>query len=108
MAAHNEPCLSSSGNVFADLGLPEPEDDRTKADLIHKVADIIRRRELSQSEAAALLGIDQPKVSAIMRGKISGFSADRLLRYLALLGHSVCISISPDPGERGEIRVQGP
>ncbi len=108
MSAYDDRCILSSGNVFADLGLPEPENDRTKANLIHRVADIIRLRELSQSQAASLLEIDQPKVSAIMRGKISGFSTDRLLRYLALLGYSVCISISQEREERGNIRVQGP
>lgn len=95
----------SSGNVFADLGLPDPEQDLLKANLVHTVADIIRLRGLSQKDAAELLRTDQAKVSAILRGRISGFSADRLLRFLAALGHNVTIVVDPHQGSHGAVAV---
>ncbi len=95
----------SSGNVFADLGLPDPEQDLLKANLVHAVADVIRLRGLSQKDAAALLRTDQAKVSAILRGRISGFSTDRLLRFLAALGHNVTIVVDPHQNGQGAVAV---
>lgn len=83
----------SSGNVFADLGLPDAEELLTKAKLAHEIARIIERRGLSQAAAAKLLGVDQPKVSALMRGRLAGFSTDRLLRFLVSLDCDVKITI---------------
>jgi predicted XRE-type DNA-binding protein len=100
----DEGCTPSSGNIFADLGLPEPDQDRYKADLIHTIADIIRRRELTQAAAADILGIDQPKVSSLMHGRISGFTTDRLLRFLALLGYHVRISV--EKTDKGAVSVE--
>ncbi len=96
---------ASSGNVFADLGLPDPEQDMTKANLVHAVADIIRARGLSQKDAAKLLGTDQAKVSALLRGRISGFSTDRLLRLLARLGHNVTIVVESRERDHGAVAV---
>ena len=76
---------SSSGNVFADLGLPNPDELLVKAQLAYQIGELISARQLTQSEAAKLLGIDQPKVSALMRGKLSGFSTERLFRFLNAL-----------------------
>ena len=70
-----------SGNVFADLGYARPEEAAAKAELAHKIAEIIERRKLTQAEAATLLEVDQPKVSALERGRLSGFSLDRLVRF---------------------------
>lgn len=95
----------SSGNVFADLGLPDPEHDLLKANLVHTLADIIRLRGLSQKDAADLLGTDQAKVSAILRGRISGFSTDRLLRFLAALGHNITIVVDSHQSGHGSIAV---
>lgn len=95
----------SSGNVFADLGLSNPEQELTKANLVHAVADIIRARGLSQAEAATLLGTDQAKVSAILRGRIAGFSTDRLLRFLASLGHNVTIVVDQRESKRAAVAV---
>jgi predicted XRE-type DNA-binding protein len=91
----------SSGNVFADLGLKNPEELLAKAELVQRICDIIAERKLSQTRAAAVLGIDQPKVSALMRGKLDGFSLDRLFRFLNALGRDVDIVIRParDEGE---------
>jgi predicted XRE-type DNA-binding protein len=87
--------VESSGNVFADLGLPNPEEMLAKAELAIKIAEILRQRRLTQVQAAEALGVDQPKVSALIRGRLSGFSIERLLRFLLLLGTDVSITIMP-------------
>ena len=87
------PARYRSGNVFADLGYPRPEEALAKAKLAHKSTRIIERRRLSQAEAAEILDVDQPKVSALRRGKLSGFSLDRLVRFLVLLGSDVQIVV---------------
>ena len=95
----------SSGSVFADLGLPKPEEALAKGELAHKITLVIRERGLTQMQAAALLGIDQPKISALVRGRLSGFSMDRLLRLLLLLGQDIKITVQPCPRSRGRARV---
>ena len=65
---------SSSGNVFADLGFQNPEELLIKAELVRQISNTINRRKINQTEAAKILGIDQPKVSALLRGRLSGFS----------------------------------
>ncbi len=82
-----------SGNVFADIGLKHPEEALAKAELARQIAATIGRRGLTQAEAASLLGIDQPKVSSLIRGKLSGFSMDRLLRFLNALRRDVEIRV---------------
>lgn len=86
---------ASSGNVFADLELPDPDATLAKAELARRVGDILSARKLTQARAAAVLGIDQPKVSALIRGKLDGFSTDRLLRFLNALGQDVEIIVRP-------------
>lgn len=83
----------SCGNVFADLGLPDAEEMLTKAQIVSRIAEIIDRRGLNQAEAAAVLGVDQPKVSALLRGRLKGFSIERLFRFLTALGMEVEIVI---------------
>ena len=85
----------SSCNIFADLGLADAEGLATKAALAQRIIDVIGARRLTQTRAAALLGITQPKVSALMRGKLDGFSSDRLFRFLNALGQDVEIVIRP-------------
>jgi predicted XRE-type DNA-binding protein len=85
----------SSGNVFADLGRPNAAEALVKADLARQIGTIIRDRGLTQTGAARILGVDQPKVSALLRGRLSGFSIDRLIRYAAALGQEVQILIRP-------------
>jgi predicted XRE-type DNA-binding protein len=89
------PVEQSSGNVFADLGLKNPEELLAKAELVQRIVDIIAERKLTQVRAATLLDIDQPKVSALLRGKLDGFSTDRLFRFLNALGRDVEIVIRP-------------
>ena len=84
-----------SENVFADLQVENPEDALAKAKLAHTISSIITRRHLTQAQAAAILGIDQPKVSALMRGRLTGFSIERLLRFLMALDNDVHILIRP-------------
>jgi predicted XRE-type DNA-binding protein len=83
----------SSGNVFADLNLPQADDLLAKAELTSKIIAEIQRRRLTQSQAAAILGIDQPKVSALKQGKLSGFSIERLMRLLLVLGRDIEITV---------------
>ena len=103
----NIPVTASSGNVFADLGLPEPEEELTKAQLASHIRHVIKRRRLTQVAAAALMGIDQPKVSALLHGRLANFSSQRLMRLLTALGQDVDITIKDKPQSRvqGRIRV---
>jgi predicted XRE-type DNA-binding protein len=96
----------SSGNVFADLNLPHADDLLAKAGLAAKIIAEIQRRRLTQSQAAEILGIDQPKVSALRQGKLSGFSIERLLRFLLLLGRDVEITVKAKPRSRAAARLR--
>lgn len=97
----------SSGNVFADLGIPEPEQALAKAQIASRICAIIHERGLTQAEAAEILGINQPKLSALVCGKLDGFSSDRLFRFLNALDQEVAIIIrsNPHPGEQAGIHV---
>jgi predicted XRE-type DNA-binding protein len=89
----NREFTPSSGNVFADLNLPNADDLLAKAELAAKIIAEIQRRRLTQSQAATILGIDQPKVSALKQGKLSGFSIERLMRLLLVLGRDIEITV---------------
>jgi predicted XRE-type DNA-binding protein len=95
-----------SGNVFADLGLEAPEEALAKAELTAKIAEIIDARRLTQTAAAKLLGIDQPKVSALLRGKLQGFSTERLIKFLNALGRDVEIVVKDRPRRSGPGHLQ--
>lgn len=84
-----------SGNIFADLGIPNPEEALAKAEIAMKIHEIIKRKRLTQAKAAKILKISQPKVSLLLRGYLSDFSLERLLRFLNDLGQDVYISIVP-------------
>jgi predicted XRE-type DNA-binding protein len=86
---------SSSGNVFADLGLANSDELLIKAELVRQISNLIDAKRLTQTEAANILGIDQPKVSTLLNGKLSGFSTDRLFKFLNALGSDVEIRIIP-------------
>jgi len=83
----------SSGNVFADLSVKNPEESLVKARLAHIVSDAIKKLGINQTEAADILGIDQPKVSRLARGQLAGFSIDRLFRFVTLLGSDIEITV---------------
>ena len=95
----------SSGNVFADLGVPNPEEALAKAELAGKIASLIQERKLTQGKAAKLLGIDQPKVSNLLRGRLAGFSLERLMRFLLLLGQDIRITVEAAPQHRPRAQV---
>src|SRR4051794_16099148 len=92
--ASREKIEISSGNVFADLGLPDPEELLLKAELATKIAQLIEKKGWTQAQTAERTALDQPKVSRLLRGQLSGFSADRLFAVLNRLGHSVEVRIS--------------
>ena len=92
MAGRRQNAVGSS-NVFADLGVARPQEALAKAELAHKITEIIAERRLTQAAAAGLLEVDQPKISALTRGRLSGFSLDRLVRFLVLLGSDVEITV---------------
>jgi len=98
--------LEGSGNVFADLGFANADEMLAKAELAIKIAEILRQRRLTQVQAAAVLGVDQPKVSALIRGRLSGFSIERLLRFLLRLGTDVSITIKPHSRPRSKPRAR--
>ncbi len=103
------PVTESSGNVFADMGLAEAEEELTKAQLASHIRQVIKRQRLTQVAAAAVMGIDQPKVSALLNGRLSNFSSERLMRLLTALGQDVDITVKAKPRDRahGRIRVLG-
>jgi predicted XRE-type DNA-binding protein len=83
----------SSGNVFADLDIPNPEEALAKSKIVMKIHDIIKKKKLTQAKAAKILKISQPKISLLLRGYLTDFSLERLLRFLNDLGQDVYISI---------------
>ncbi len=97
----------SSGNIFADIGLPNPEEHIAKAGLAFRIGEAIRARRLTQAHAARILKIDQPKISRLLRGHFSGFSTGRLMHFLTLLGRDVEIVVRTAPRSRrsGRMRV---
>ena len=101
------PVTRGSGNVFADLGMSNPEERLAKAQLASLIDDVIRERALTQQDAAALMGIDQPKVSHLLRGRLSGFSTQRLIDFLNALGRDVEIVVraAPKSRKRGRMHV---
>ena len=96
-----------SGNVYADLGYADSEAMLIKAQLVAKIAEIIRARGLTQAEAAGKLGLTQPKVSALLKGRFRGVSERRLLNCITRLGRDVQIVIRPVPRtrRRGQLSV---
>lgn len=97
---------NSSGNVFADLGLPNPEELLAKAELVRQIRSVANERGLTQDETAELLGTTQPKVSDLFRGKLSGFSMERLIRFLKALDRDVEIVVREKPRSRKKARVR--
>jgi predicted XRE-type DNA-binding protein len=96
---------SSTGNVFADLGLPHPEQELLKAKLTLQIYRLIKKRGLTQVVAGRLLGIKQPHVSALMRNRSGAFSVERLMEFLTALGQDVEITVRPTRKEHGAVSV---
>jgi predicted XRE-type DNA-binding protein len=95
----------SSGNVFADIGVPNAGEHLAKADLVIGIAALIRSKGLSQTAAAKLIGIAQPDVSRMMRGHFEGFSYERLFEVLNALGENVRVVVS-DAKSRKDAKLE--
>jgi predicted XRE-type DNA-binding protein len=94
-----------SGNVFADLGFPNPEREQLKARLALEIYRLIKDRGLTQAQAGAILGIKQPHVSGLMRGQSGNFSVERLMDFLTALGQDVEITVRPTRKEHGGVSL---
>ncbi|NGX46440.1 MAG: hypothetical protein K940chlam2_01631 [Chlamydiae bacterium] len=95
----------SPGNVFADLGISDASEAMAKAEIAKKIHNIIKKEKLTQAKAAKVLKINQPKVSLLLRGYLTDFSLERLLRFLNDLGQDVHISITPSSHRSGSTWV---
>jgi predicted XRE-type DNA-binding protein len=91
---------NSSANVFADMGLPDAAELGAKARLGAAICSIAARRSMTQADIGAALGINQPKVSALLNYKLDGFSVERLMNFLVALGHDVEIVVREKPRSR--------
>jgi predicted XRE-type DNA-binding protein len=98
----------SSGNVFEDMGFPDAEERLAKAELARVIRKVLKERALTQVQAAELLGVKQPDVSDLVRGKLARFSMDRLERFLNALGMDVRIQVGPKPAgkPRADVSVE--
>lgn len=96
--------LESSGNVFADLGLEKSEDDMLKVCIAGMITRIIRKGHYTQTEVAKIMGIDQPKVSKLLRGRLKEFKSDRLVNCLLQLGYDLELKAKKSSTTRGRIR----
>ena len=102
----NKAARAGSGNVFADLQIPQPEQYLAKAELAARILKVVQQQNLTQQAAAKVLGINQPKVSALLNGRLDGFSSDRLFRFLNALGCDIRITVSrPHPDTPGQVEV---
>src|ERR1700738_1168092 len=91
---------AGSGNVFADIGLPNAQEHLVKAQLVYKIDGLMKARGLKQVAAAKLFGLKQPDVSKMLRGDFRQFSVERLMRFLVALGQDVDIVVKPHRGTR--------
>lgn len=108
MSNQNIEYTEGSGNVYKDLGFDDFQERSAKAKLAMRIEDIITKRKLKQNKAAKILGINQPKISALINGRLSGFSMERLIHFLNLLDQNVEIVIKPKLSKRkviGWLRV---
>jgi predicted XRE-type DNA-binding protein len=94
-----------SGNIFADVGIERPEEYLAKAERARQIVGVLDARRVTQAEAARILGVNQPKVSALRNGRLDGFSTERLIRFLNRLGRDVKIVVSEKPRSRRRARL---
>jgi predicted XRE-type DNA-binding protein len=97
--------VRGSGNVFADLGYADAEERQTKLRLAYAINRIVEERHLTQAKAAIALGVNQPKISALLNYKLAGFSVERLMAFLTALDHDVEIVIKKKPRSRSTARI---
>lgn len=101
---HDE-IVRGTANVFADLGYSDAEERQTKLRLAYTINQIIEKRHLSQAAAAKLLHVNQPKISALVRYKLDGFSVERLMIFLTALDRDIDIVIKKKPRSRSDARI---
>lgn len=106
--SHDARVTPSGGNVFADLGLANADELLAKAELVRQIGGVIDARNLTQKEAAEVIGTTQPKVSDLLRGRLTGFSMDRLIRFLNALDQDVEIIVKQKPRSKdhGSVKVR--
>ena len=92
----------TSGNVYADLGVKNPDEHALKAELVRRIAAVMKEQELTQTAAARRLGIEQPDVSKMLKGHFRQFSVERLMRFLVALGQDVEIVVRPVSAARAK------
>ena len=103
--ADEEAITRGTGNLFADLGYPDAEERQTKLRLAQALNALIKRRRLTQAPAAARMGVNQPKVSALANYRLDGFSVERLMTFLTALDQDVEIVIRNKPRSRVTGRI---
>jgi predicted XRE-type DNA-binding protein len=104
--AQSKSVRKGSGNVIADLALAHAEERLAKAELARAIGKAVEAKKLTQREAAELLGVDQPKVSQVLSGRLTGFSTERLMRFLTGLGRDVEIRVKASATHRrGRLRI---
>lgn len=98
--------IASTGNVFADLGIEMPEDDMLKVNIAHAITNVIQSGGYTQEKAAKIMGIDQPKVSKLLRGRLSEFGVEWLMLRLLLLGYDIEFRVKKTRSQkRGRIKL---
>jgi predicted XRE-type DNA-binding protein len=104
-AQAKEPVTRGTGNVFADLGFPDAADRQFKLRLAYALNQVLEARKLPQADAAKVLGVTQPKVSALRHYKLAGFSVERLMNLLTAVDQDVEIVIRRKPHSRKVARI---
>ncbi len=89
-----------SNNVFADLGFENSEEELLKSDLTAEIASVIKKRKLTQTEAAKILGVDQPRISSLLSGRLDLFSVEMIMHFLTALGRDIQVVVTPKPKNR--------
>lgn len=97
--------IESNGNVFADLGLPNPKRELLKAQLTLQICSLLKDSGMTRVEMAKILGVRQPQVSLLMRNRAGNFSVGRLMEFLTALRHDVQITVRPTRKEHGVLSV---
>lgn len=94
-----------SDNIFADLGLENAEEELLKSDLTVEISSLIKKKKLTQARAAKILGVDQPRISSLLRGRLDLFSIETLMHFLTALGQDIQIVVKPKPRNRKQAHL---
>ena len=94
-----------SGNVFEDLKFENPEEEQSKSELTAEIVSIIKKKKLTQVAAAKILGVDQPRVSSLLKGNLTLFSIQALMKFLNALGQDIDLVVKPKPLNRNRAHL---